>query len=294
MQMDCKDKIDYWEKEISKIDERCDFTGLFKQENKNKVVFNQYEHVKQQQATSLVISESIYRNLKTLCVQNDLNLDATLQFAWHKVLNVYGYSQKTVIGTIVPDIGTFPSILNHNVNHLIVDAVRNIQNNLDNMITQSKIDFSSLEKRKIKHNFFDCLFAYENDATSETSVEWKGNSFGFNPECDIKHLRHPLIVIAYEKIANQCITFVLNYAGELFASDTIDDILATMNGFLTKIGEKNALRNSDLQFLTEKQMNMIHQWNNTAREFPELNTQTTIHKLFEEEAEKSSVKVAVV
>ncbi|CAF4778221.1 unnamed protein product, partial [Rotaria socialis] len=35
-------------------------------------------------------------------------------------------------------------------------------------------------------------------------------------------------------------------------------------------------------------------WNNTSRDFIELNKHTTLHKLFEEEAEKSCDKIAVV
>ncbi|CAF5163293.1 unnamed protein product, partial [Rotaria sp. Silwood1] len=43
-----------------------------------------------------------------------------------------------------------------------------------------------------------------------------------------------------------------------------------------------------------KQLNKINQWNNTDKEFPLNKKQATLHQLFEEEAEKSPDKVAVI
>ncbi|CAF2107000.1 unnamed protein product [Rotaria magnacalcarata] len=152
LQEHSQENIDYWENEINKIEERCDFTGLLKQESKNKVVLNQYDHVKQQKESKLLIGDNLYRNLKKSCRNNGLTLSSMLQFAWHKVLNVYGNSNQTVTGTTVSGrdlpidnietsvglfINTLPLIVNHNVDNSIIDAIKNIQDKMNEMINRS-------------------------------------------------------------------------------------------------------------------------------------------------------------
>ncbi|CAF3932082.1 unnamed protein product, partial [Rotaria magnacalcarata] len=309
LQEHSQENIDYWENEINKIEERCDFTGLLKQESKNKVVLNQYDHVKQQKESKLLIGDNLYRNLKKSCRNNGLTLSSMLQFAWHKVLNVYGNSNQTVTGTTVSGrdlpidnietsvglfINTLPLIVNHTVDNSIIDAIKNIQDKMNEMINRSNVDFSQLTKGKLKHDLFDCLFAYGNYPTMKRKVERGGRFIDFEEKYTVEKFDYPLVVMAYEAVEKECVTFVVNYAGELFENGTIDDLLAVTNELLIKISDEEVARISDLHFLPKKQLNMIDEWNNTARDFPELNTQTTIHKLFEEEAEKSSVKVAVV
>ncbi|CAF3818056.1 unnamed protein product [Rotaria sordida] len=101
-------------------------------------------------------------------------------------------------------------------------------------------------------------------------------------------------VVVYETVDNECLTFVLNYAGELFEDDTMNDLLDVTNELLIQIGNNQVTQIAQLNLLPMKQLNKINEWNNTEREFTELNKHITLHKLFEEEAAKSSDKVAVI
>ncbi|CAF4529291.1 unnamed protein product, partial [Rotaria socialis] len=303
------DNIDYWENEISKIEERCDFNGLLKEENKTKVLLNQYDHVKEPKSRTLIIGDNVYRNLKAACRESGLTWNSILQFVWHKVLSVYGHSSQTVIGTTVSGrnlpvngietsvglfINTLPLIVNHCVDSLTIDAIRNIQDKMNEMIARSNVDFSQLSKGKMKHSLFDCLFVYENYPTLEGKVERKEKLLKFETKYSVEKLDYPLAVVAYETVANDCVTVVVNYAGELFEDDTIDDLLGLANELFTQIGNGQVTRVSDLHLLPMKQLKMINEWNDIYTNVTKLNTQTTLHQLFEVEAAKSSEKIAVV
>ncbi|CAF3669565.1 unnamed protein product [Rotaria socialis] len=303
------DNIDYWENEINKIEERCDFNGLLKEENKNKVVLNQYDHVKEPKSRTLIIGDNLYRNLKAACRESGLTWNSILQFVWHKVLSVYGNSSQTVIGTTVSGrnlpvndietsvglfINTLPLIVNHCVDGLIIDAIKYIQDKMNEMIARSNVDFSQLSKGTSKHSLFDCLFVYENYPTLEDKAERTQRLLHCETKYSIEKLDYPLAVVAYETVANHCVIFEVKYAGELFDEETIADLLDVANQLCMQIGNGQVTQVSDLNFLPTKQLKMINEWNSTCINFAELNTQTTLHKLFEEEAEKSSDKIAVV
>ncbi|CAF3581931.1 unnamed protein product, partial [Rotaria socialis] len=304
-----QDNIDYWESEINKIEDICDLTGLLKQEKKNKVVLNQYDHVKQPKASTLLITDKVYRDLKNICRENGLTLSSILQFVWHKILSVYGHSDQTTVGTTVSGrnlpindietsvglfINTLPLIVNHNECNLIIDGIKHIKEQTNEMISRSNVDFSQLSKGRMKHSLFDCLFVYENYPTLDNKFQGKEDLLKLRRTESVEKLDYPLTIVAYEIIENECVTLSLKYAGELFEEETIDDLLCVAKELLTQIGNNQVKAVSDLKLLTETQLNKINNWNNTARDFPALNTGSTLHKLFEEEVEKSSEKIAVV
>ncbi|CAF3940917.1 unnamed protein product, partial [Rotaria sp. Silwood1] len=80
-------------------------------------------------------------------------------------------------------------------------------------------------------------------------------------------LNYPLAAVAYETVKNECITFVLHYAGELFEDDTINDLLDVTNELLIQIANNQITLMAELNFLPIKQLNKINQWNNTDKEF---------------------------
>ncbi|CAF2051818.1 unnamed protein product, partial [Rotaria magnacalcarata] len=303
------DNIDYWENEINQIEERCDLTGLLKAEIRNKVVLNQYDHVKQSKSRTMIIDDKLYRNLKDTCRESGLTLSSTLQFVWHKILSIYGNSSQTIIGTTVSGrnipvndietsvglfINTLPLIVNHCVDGLIIDAIKAIQDKMNEMITRSNVDFSQLSKGKMKHSLFDALFVYENYPTSEGKVERQEKSLKLERKYNAEKLDYPLAIVAYETVATGSVTIVVNYAGELFVDETIVDLLDVANLLFTQIGDGQVIRVSDLHLIPTTQLKMITEQNKTFTNVRESSTETTVHKLFEVEVEKSADRIAIV
>ncbi|CAF3385582.1 unnamed protein product, partial [Rotaria socialis] len=75
---------------------------------------------------------------------------------------------------------------------------------------------------------------------------------------------------------------------------SFDDLLDVTHELLAQIGKDDVTTIAQMNVLPRKQLNQMNGWNNTSRDFIELNKHTTLHKLFEEEAEKSCDKIAVV
>ncbi|CAF4582387.1 unnamed protein product, partial [Rotaria socialis] len=165
---------------------------------------------------------------------------------------------------------------------------------MNEMITRSNVDFSQLSKGKMKRSLFDCLLVYENYPTLASKVPRNEQLLKFETKDSVGKLDYPLAVVAYETVASDCVTFVVNYAGELFEKETIVDLLGLANELFTQIGNGQITRVSDLHLLPMKQLKMINEWNDIYTNVAELNTQTTLHQLFEVEAGKSSEKIAVI
>ena len=278
LQKHCLDNIDYWENEINQIEERCDFSGLLKQEIKKNVAFHEYDHVKQPKAKTLLIGDNLYRNLKKTCRENGVTWNSILQFVWHQVLSVYGNSNQTVIGTTVSGrhlpvddietsvglyINTLPLIVNHHVDSLIIDEIKTIQEKMNEMISRSNVHFPQLCKGKMKHSLFDCLFVFENYPTIQNKAEREAKLLKCERKYSIEKLDYPLAVVAYETVEHECVRFIINYAGELFEDDTIDDLLDVTNELLTQIGNSHMTPIAQLNLLPMKQLNKINEWNNT-------------------------------
>ena len=307
--MNHQEHLDYWENEIRLIEERCDLNGLLKQEKKNKVVLNQYDHVKEPKASTLLIRDGVYRNLKQICREKGFTLNSILQFVWHKTLSVYGNSSQTVIGTTVSGrdlpvddiensvglfINTLPLIVNHNAGNLIVDAMKNIQDKINDIVSRSNVDLSHLSKGVMKHGLFDSLFVYENYPNLKNDADQTKDKMKFEKKYDVEKVDYPLAVIAHETVNDECLTFAIKYAGELFEENTISELLDLVHELLLQIGNGQVTQVADLKFLTKKQSDQINAWNSTDNDFPSDNRETTLHQLFEEEVMKSPDRVAVV
>ncbi|CAF3562419.1 unnamed protein product, partial [Rotaria socialis] len=161
----------------------------------------------------LIIADNLYRNLKNTCRESGITLSSIFLFVWHKILSVYGNSSQTVIGTTVSGrnlpvndietsvglfINTLPLIVNHYADGLIIDAIKDIQDKMNEMITRSNVDFSQLSKGKMKRSLFDCLFVYENYPTLEGKVQGNEQLLKFETKYSVEKLDYPLAVVAYE------------------------------------------------------------------------------------------------
>jgi len=91
--------VNFWTSLCDQVTEPCDLNGQLKVEVKYKVTLSDSFHVKEEKAMMLVIEETLCYELKTLGSKHNIFLPSILQFAWHKVLNVYGNGNQTVIAT---------------------------------------------------------------------------------------------------------------------------------------------------------------------------------------------------
>ena len=183
---------------------------------------NDYRHVLDPKDKTLVIKGDFYNNLKALSQKEGITLNAILQYAWHKILKVYGSDNSksvvTVVGTTVSGrnlpidgveesvglyINTLPLIVEHNKSEnsasTIIESIRRLQNDITEINVRSNVNLSKLQKEGVR--LFDTLFVFENypipvskDGCQEREKELLDIEF----KKAIEKLDYPLSVIGYE------------------------------------------------------------------------------------------------
>jgi len=293
---------EYWEKYISQIEERGDLSGLVKL-SKRSIKVSDYRHITEPAEETLTIEGNLYESLKDLNQTSGVTLNAILQYAWHKILNVYSNAAQTVAGTTVSGrnlpinniessvglyINTLPLIVNHQqiISRSIIESIKEIQDNINEINSRSNISLSKIQKRG--ERLFDSLFVYENYPTP-THKE-KQNRLNICFKEAIEKVDYPLGIIAYE--GKSQLIFILKYAGELFSKDTIEHLLSLIKVLLEQIAGNPYQETQNLSYLNADQYQQIIQtWNETEKDYPD---QKTIHELFEEQVERAPDNIAIV
>ena len=96
LQLHKKDHVEYWKSRIATLEERTDLNGLCT----HPVNLYDSKHIQDPCIAGITIAGPTYESLKRLCQQEGITLNAVTQYVWHKILSIYSYSDKTVVGTI--------------------------------------------------------------------------------------------------------------------------------------------------------------------------------------------------
>ena len=292
---------EYWSKYISQIKDKTDLSGLLSKNSKyEKVKICEYRHIKDEQELLFIVKDSFYYKLKQVCQEESLTLNAILQFTWHKALSIFSNSKQTVVGTTVSGrnlpinnietsvglyINTLPLIVIHQ-NKNIVQAIKEIQDNINEINTRSTISLATLQSNG--ERLFDNLFVYENYPISANKKEqYKLNVISMSW---VDTLDYSLVATAYE--LNNQLTFKIRYANEIFDKGIIQILLSVIRMLIEQISNNPRRKISELSYLDENQNNqIIRVWNTTEKDYPR---NKTINRLFEEQVEQRPDSIAVV
>ena len=289
----------YWAQEVALIDSYPDLSGLLNLEQRT-VKLNDYKLIKIQANKEELISGINYQRLKEFSQANAITINAILQYAWHRLLSVYGNSNTTVVGTTISGrnlpiddiessvglyINTLPLIIVHRDNQTILEALQVVQDKINNLNEYSNVSLAKLQHSGTR--LFDSLFVYENYPIPK---ENKDSIIKLSFNKAIEELDYPLGLVAYE--ANDEITVRLKYAGELFSEDTITELLHTLTRLVSSITKISDKAVSELSYLDEvSYTKVITTWNKTDKDYPDTKT---IHELFEEQVLRTPDNIAVV
>ncbi len=293
-----------------------------------KDALNSHKRVEEPCSETLVIKGEIYEKLKCLSKKEGITLSVLLQYAWHKALKVYGSNNiesssftTTVVGTVLSGrnlpiddidtsvglyINTLPLLVEHGIGTYLLDDIKKLQNDLTEINTRSNVNLPNLHKNGTR--LFDTVFIFENYPIPTRRDNTESISSNINNEHieelniefkkAIEKLDYPIAVFAYETTQSQSLTFSIKYAGEMFHKEVIEQLLHVTKTLLSQVAEgltkeetKENFRIEDLTYLTQKEKELIlTQWNNTEVSHPR---DTTIHQLFEEQAEIAPDKIAL-
>jgi amino acid adenylation domain-containing protein len=286
---------EYWDNRLKQIEDRVDLKSLLKPSAQNVEVKN-HKRVTHGEEQQIEIKGSIFAELKKLCQLNAITINGVIQYAWHKILHIYGVSNTTVVGTVVAGrnipvdniessvglfVNTLPLIFKHDSKSTIIEQIKVIQNLINEISDKSNIELASLQPGG--ERLFDSLLAYENypmpECTMGTICHDMHDSF---------KLDYPLVLIAYEK--EQTLTIILKYAGELFSHETISNLLNKLLFFIEQI-VKNPHKKTLSYLNSQEYQNIVIDYNKTEKKY---SANKTVHQLFEEQALRTPSNIAVV
>src|SRR6185437_3415165 len=220
------------------------------------------KQVKEAKAEELLISNELYARLIALSKANAISINSILQYAWHKLLSVYGNSNTTITGTTVSGrnlpiddieysvglyINTLPLVIRH-TNQPILEQLQQIQQSINEINERSNVNLSKLHSETSSgRRLFDSLFIYENYPIPQVEKE-QGLRTKFIET--VEKLDYPLGIIAYERDSQ--VIFKLKYDQTVFTANTIQVLLDKIRLILEQVVEINNNPNlSSISLLTK-------------------------------------------
>jgi amino acid adenylation domain-containing protein/non-ribosomal peptide synthase protein (TIGR01720 family) len=287
----------YWNQKLQEIEEKNDIK-IFR--NTQPAISEVYLEFKNE---LIEIKDKKYFKLKHFTLTYGLTLNALFQFIWHKIFNIYSNTKQTIIGTTVSGrnvpvkniesivgcfINTLPLKVDHQNNNVnIIDKIKEIQDNINELNIHSNVKLSKLQKNGKK--LFDIILIFEN------FPEIKNDNLN---ELNIKHINtiekvdNDLNIVIYENKNNKVVSVCLEYLTNLFEESIIKDTIQLFEHLLTQIIDNPKQKISDLNYLIPSQeIKLLKEWNDTDMDYPE---NKLINELFEETVEKYPDNIAVV
>jgi non-ribosomal peptide synthase protein (TIGR01720 family) len=288
----------YWNGYLSQMGERPDFSPLLKI-NHQQTKLHTYKNISDPCKKAFKIHGKLYQEIQLLSDETDLPLSAILQYAWHQALSLYSYTQQSVIGVAVsyrsldiPGIktsvgaytGILPLFVNPKNSIRIIDSIRMIYDQIQEMHTRNTLNLEALQKQG--ERLFDSIFIYHEPymmrESSRHNLKMSLPRFIKKPDC-------PFVVTVDESIDH--LLFQLHYPGELFQEKTMKDLLDLVKFLVEQIVLSPKQLEKNLSYLPAEQSQRTH-YNENATENT-LNEQT-IHGLFEAQVQKTPDAIAAI
>jgi amino acid adenylation domain-containing protein/thioester reductase-like protein len=255
---------------------------------------------------SFQLSESLTTAIKALSRQEGVTLFMTLLAAFKALLSRYSHQNDIVVGTPIANrnraeieglIGFFVNTLvlrtNLDGNPSFTELIKRVREVTLGAYTHQDIPFEHLvevmkvERHLNRHPLFDVMFTLENDSTEELKL----------PELTLSSLAEERKTAIFDITLSmteteQGLAGDIEYSTDLFNENTIKRMVEHFQVLLEAIVTNPKQKVSQLPLLTAvEQYQLLREWNNTETKYPQ---DKCIHQLFEEQAEKTPDRIAVV
>ena len=250
--------------------------------------------------TSVTIAGKLYETLKSLIQLQGLTLNVVMQFAWHKLIQIYTQDKKTLVGTVVsgrtlPIVGIENSVGAYiNTLPLIIDWDNTLSVSAQLQAIHQKItdlnqyDFVHLAKLQTQgKRLFHGLLSIENfpDLAENTPIQMSWYADDLTWAVD-----YPLELTIGEN--NNEIHIELTSDEAYLTSSKAKQLLIHLERILTLLPEMLAQPHDKLSLLSEiEYQQIIVDWNKTDAVYP---NDKTMHQLFEQQVAKTPDRIAVV
>jgi amino acid adenylation domain-containing protein len=274
---------------INKIDSDCDLNGLMLNSIYNRFKplttdINYTEHIIQMEGDN-------YKKLKAFAYKNRLTLHSVLQYAWHKIINLYSNNPKTIVGTLVhakvcsiEDINKYagstlnilPLIIEHQNlanNNSIIESIKLIDQAIDKIYEFGYEEFNP-------QIVMDSMLFFEENKEAILS----------NHNYYLNLTKSPIILKVTEYAGQLNINIVFN--GNIYNRDRITDIACIIENLLQMIIDNPLKNEKELDFIPISLLKTaLVDFNKTDENYLE---NITMHGLFEQQVAKNPKNIAVI
>ncbi|WP_298776679.1 non-ribosomal peptide synthetase, partial [uncultured Shewanella sp.] len=251
------------------------------------------------QTQSVCVTGDDLAQLKALCREQAVTLNVVMQFAWHKLLQVYTGDEQTIVGTTVSGrdipvdgiassvglyINTLPLMVRWNDNTTCAEVMQAIQCSMAELNSHSGVSLASLQTQG--ERLFHSLLVFENYPSPVNNAD----TLSVNVRESIEKTDYPLSVIAYEGSAG--LTIKLSYDGDDIEAAHATRLLNQLRLMLTRVSEQPHLPQQALSLVSDAERHtLLQEWNDTDAPYPH---DKTLQQLFEEQVEKTPDNIALV
>ena len=269
----------------------------------NPVDLNKHRTITVPGEIDLQLTGHTLHQLKAQCQSQGITLNAAVQFAWHKVLQVYSNSNQTIVGTTVSGrdipvqgiensvglyINTLPLTVNWEKEASCACVLQLIQQQIAALNSHSSVSLSSLQSQG--ERLFHSLLVFENypnpiDETKDKEKKTLITMRGSKEKTD-----YPLSLTAYEH--DETLTVLLCYDTTLISIKQVTRIKEQIFSILESISTAVEQPHTSINLLSNSERHtLLHTWNATDAPYPKDNT---LYQLFEDQVDKTPDNIALV
>ena len=233
----------YWDENLNEVS-HPDISGLFRVD-KSQTKIEEVNLIQKPRDQVFILENPIYDSLKHFSKANGITINIILQYAWHKLLSVYGGIKETTIGVVnsgrqypingIEDsvglyIQTVPIQFEHSNTDLKL-ALSSLQTINQSALANGGVNLAELQTNRTR--LFDTVFIYENYPLESNDLPESNAKLEIDDVQAVEKLDYPVTIVVFEKNSNlylQC-----KYDDELFEEDTIEKLFKFMSSIVKQI-----------------------------------------------------------
>ncbi|MBC8756557.1 amino acid adenylation domain-containing protein [Kordia sp. YSTF-M3] len=294
-----KQKIaDYWKTKVALVQQTNDlrpFISCKQDLDTIKSLKNAFE-------IKVNIGGDEYQVLKKLTKTAGLTLNTLVQFAWHKLIQVYTQDTQTIVGTTVSGrdipingieesvglyINTLPLIIDWDNEHTVLEQIQYFHDQITDINTHSFANLADLQKEGKR--LFHSLFVFENYPMPENKEEGK-DKLQATFRYAVEKVDYPIGITAYEQ-ADQLV-LKIESDRELLEEEKANFNLNKLKNLINALTSSLDKKHNELSILSEAEYTkMVIDWNQTEADYAK---DQTIHELFQAQVDKAPDAIALV
>ena len=293
----------WWANYLSGVERTIDVRGLRKQ-GTSDINLLDYKFIQESISKIIKIKNKEYSALSSFIKQEGLTWSNVIMWCWNKALSVYDNRHENIIGITLSGrglpindieqsvglyINTLPLVVRHDSNESILNILKNIQKDTEQLNQLTHTNLSSLNSNT-SDRLFATMVVYENYPIPIKKDNQEANTLTPIFLSSVEKTDYPLTVLAYEK--DSVLSVEIKYASELFEEKQIERLLKLMSLLLQQIPICYNKLEQELRLIDNEEYNyLVYDYNKTEKEYPK---DKTIHRLFEEQVARTPNNIAVV